>query len=59
MPKDSVQILCGKPDQVDLNTIGDVVYEDWGGENLGHMFSKRFLQFFSISKYSKILFSIC
>ena len=30
MPKDSVQLLVGKPDQVDLNTIGDVVYEKWG-----------------------------
>ena len=30
MPKDSVQILVGKPDKVDLNSIGNSTYESWG-----------------------------
>lgn len=30
MPKDSVQLLVGKPDQVDMSTIGSTVYENWG-----------------------------
>jgi hypothetical protein len=30
MPKDSVQILVGKPDQVSLNTYGSSTHESWG-----------------------------
>ena len=30
MPKDSVKIMVGKPDQVDLRNIAGVPYEDWG-----------------------------
>ncbi len=30
MPKDSVQLLVGKPDQVRMSTIGSTVYENWG-----------------------------
>jgi hypothetical protein len=30
MPKDSVQILVGKPDKVDLHSIGNTTYETWG-----------------------------
>ena len=30
MPKDSVQILVGKPDKVDLHSIGNTAYETWG-----------------------------
>jgi osmotically-inducible protein OsmY len=30
MPKDSVQILVGKPDEVRLNTYGSSTHEDWG-----------------------------
>jgi hypothetical protein len=30
MPKDSVYILAGKPDDVDLNSIGNTTYESWG-----------------------------
>ena len=30
MPKDSVQILIGKPDEVDLHTTGSTTYEKWG-----------------------------
>ncbi len=30
MKKDSVQILVGKPDQVNLNSIGNTSYETWG-----------------------------
>ena len=30
MSKDSVQILLGKPDEVDLNSIGNSTYENWG-----------------------------
>jgi hypothetical protein len=30
MPKDSVQILVGKPDQVRLNTFGGSAHENWG-----------------------------
>ena len=37
MPKDSVKMLVGKPDKVDMNTIGSVVYENWG-----YVISKRY-----------------
>jgi hypothetical protein len=30
MLKDSVQMLVGKPDEVDLNKIGNTNYEKWG-----------------------------
>jgi len=30
MHKDSVQILLGKPDKVNLRTYGKTAYEDWG-----------------------------
>jgi hypothetical protein len=30
MPKDSVQILIGKSDKVDLHSIGNTTYETWG-----------------------------
>jgi len=30
MPKDSVQILIGKPDKVDLHTTGGYAFENWG-----------------------------
>ena len=30
MPKDSVKILIGKPDEVDLRSIGSIAYETWG-----------------------------
>lgn len=30
MPKDSVKMLVGKPDKVDLHTIGNTAYESWG-----------------------------
>src|SRR5436190_7187578 len=30
MPKDSVQILVGKPDEVSLNTYGSSTHESWG-----------------------------
>lgn len=30
MPKDSVYILAGKPDDVDLHSIGNTTYEKWG-----------------------------
>lgn len=30
MPKDSVRLLVGKPDEIDLNKIGNVSYEKWG-----------------------------
>jgi hypothetical protein len=30
MPKDSVRIIVGKPDQVNLRNIAGVSYEDWG-----------------------------
>jgi hypothetical protein len=30
MPKDSVRILVGKPDKVDLHSIGNTAYETWG-----------------------------
>ncbi len=30
MPKDSVQILVGKPDEVRLNTYGSSTHESWG-----------------------------
>ena len=30
MPKDSVQILVGKPDEVDLRSEGNTSFEDWG-----------------------------
>jgi hypothetical protein len=30
MPKDSVQALVGKPDKVDLHSIGNTAYESWG-----------------------------
>ena len=30
MPKDSVQTLVGKPDKVDLHSIGNTAYETWG-----------------------------
>lgn len=30
MPKDSVQRLVGKPDQVDLRSYGSTTLEDWG-----------------------------
>lgn len=30
MPKDSVYILTGKPDEVDLHSIGNTTYESWG-----------------------------
>lgn len=30
MPKDSVQLLVGKPDQAELSNIGNTAYEDWG-----------------------------
>lgn len=30
MPKDSVRILVGKPDKVDLHSIGNAAYETWG-----------------------------
>lgn len=30
MIKDSVEILCGKPDEVSLHSIGSTTYEDWG-----------------------------
>lgn len=30
MPKDSVKLLVGKPDKVDMNSIGSIVYENWG-----------------------------
>ncbi|MBN1463730.1 MAG: hypothetical protein JW922_08675, partial [Paludibacteraceae bacterium] len=30
MIKDSVQILVGKPDEVDLSSVGNYTYENWG-----------------------------
>ena len=30
MPKDSVKLLVGKPDEVDLREIGHTFYESWG-----------------------------
>ena len=30
MPKDSVLILVGKPDQVNMQTLGGNTFEDWG-----------------------------
>jgi uncharacterized membrane protein len=30
MPKDSVRMLVGKPDEVHLNSIGNSTYEHWG-----------------------------
>lgn len=30
MPKDSVQILVGKPDKVDLHSLGNSTFEGWG-----------------------------
>jgi hypothetical protein len=30
IPKDSVELLVGKPDEVRLNNIGDMTMEDWG-----------------------------
>ncbi len=30
MPKDSVLLLLGKPDEVDLRTFGNTTFEDWG-----------------------------
>lgn len=30
MPKDSVKLLVGKPDEIDLNNIGNASYEKWG-----------------------------
>ena len=30
MPKDSVKILVGKPDEINLRTIGNVTFEQWG-----------------------------
>lgn len=30
MSKDSVQLLVGKPDQVDLNELANINYETWG-----------------------------
>lgn len=30
MSKDSVKILLGKPDKVDLHSIGNTTYETWG-----------------------------
>ena len=30
MPRDSVQILVGKPDKVDLRSYGNFTLEDWG-----------------------------
>jgi hypothetical protein len=30
MPKDSVKILVGKPDEVNLHSIGSTAYEKWG-----------------------------
>lgn len=30
IPKDSVRMLVGKPDEVDLRTVGSEVREDWG-----------------------------
>ncbi len=30
MPKDSVKILVGKPDEVNLYSIGNTTYEKWG-----------------------------
>lgn len=30
IPKDSVELLVGKPDEVRLNTIGNTTYENWG-----------------------------
>ncbi len=30
MPKDSIRIIVGKPDQVNLRNIAGVSYEDWG-----------------------------
>lgn len=30
MPKDSVKLLLGKPDEVDLREIGHTFYESWG-----------------------------
>ena len=30
MPKDSVRLIVGKPDQVDLSNIAGVAHENWG-----------------------------
>ena len=30
MPKDSVKLLVGKPDEVDLRELGYTYYETWG-----------------------------
>ncbi|MGL4992880.1 MAG: hypothetical protein ACRC6R_01905 [Bacteroidales bacterium] len=30
MPKDSVQALLGKPDEINMNTYSKDVHEDWG-----------------------------
>lgn len=30
MPKDSIKLLVGKPDNVDLSEIGDYHFEKWG-----------------------------
>lgn len=30
MPKDSVQMLVGKPDEVDLHSAGGTTFENWG-----------------------------
>jgi len=30
MPKDSVRILVGKPDKVDLRSLGNTAFETWG-----------------------------
>lgn len=30
MIKDSVEILAGKPDQINIRSLGNIIYEDWG-----------------------------